>query len=89
MNNDLLKELNKNIVELKELVEMSNFDNRVAFNTKQAANYLSIKPYTLGQLARSGSIDFAKNGTSYIFRKKHLDAWLDKQERRAMNARNS
>lgn len=82
MQESLLLEIKEKLEELEEKMEVSNFDNRVSFNTKQAANYLSIAPYTLTQLARIGDIDFAKNGTNYIFRKKHLDDWLDKQERR-------
>lgn len=74
-----LKEINENILELRTLLENNN---RVAFNSKQAANYLSISVDTLLRLARINDIGFLKNGTSYIFRKKHLDDWLDKQEMR-------
>lgn len=82
MEETLLKELIKEIKELKEKIEISNFENRVAFNARQAANYLSVGYYTILQLARIGDIDFVKNGASYIFRKEHLDGWLDKQEKR-------
>lgn len=83
MEKALLIELNKNIEELKEKMEIANFNNRVAFNAYQAADYLSISYDTITRLARIGDIEFAKNGTNYIFRKEHLDRWLDKQERRA------
>ena len=82
MNEELLIELNKNIEELKEKMEVANFNNRVAFNAYQAADYLSIGYDTLLRLRKIGDIEYAKNGTNYIFRKEHLDRWLDKQERR-------
>lgn len=74
-----LVDLHKEILEIKELASL----NRQAFNAKQAADYLSVGYDTITRLARIGDIDFVKNGTSYIFRRKHLDDWLDKQERRA------
>lgn len=82
MDQELLLELNKNIQEIKENLEVANFDNRVAFNSRQAANYLSIGYDTILRLARIGDIEYIKNGTNYIFRKEYLDSWLDKQERR-------
>ncbi len=74
-----LVDLHKEIIEIKELASL----NRKTFNAKQAANYLSVSYDTITRLARIGDIDFVKNGTSYIFRRRHLDEWLDKQERRA------
>lgn len=83
MNENLLFELNRNIQELKEKMEVANFDNRVAFNSKQAAEYLTIGYDTLLRLRKIGDIEYIKNGTNYIFKKEHLDRWLDKQERRS------
>lgn len=83
MNEALLLELNKNIQELKEKLEAANFDNRVAFNAYQAADYLSIGYHTLLQLRKIGDIEYLNNGDRFIFRKEHLDRWLDKQERRS------
>lgn len=79
MNESLLLEIKEKLDELNGKME---FVGRVAFNSKQAASYLSIGYYTVLQLARIGDLEHIKNGTNYIFRKEHLDRWLDKQERR-------
>lgn len=78
----ILQELKKDILEIKELFDMKD---REVFNTKQAANYLSISTDSLLRYRRIGDIKYFKNGTSYLFRKKHLDDWLDKMERRYRN----
>jgi excisionase family DNA binding protein len=80
MNEALLLEIKQGLDELNEKMELAH---RVVFNSKQAANYLSIGYYTVLQLARIGDLEHIKNGTNYIFRKEHLDRWLDKQERRS------
>src|SRR5690625_4517896 len=74
----LLLEIKNKLDELEEKLDI----NRVAFNSKQAANYLSISVDTLLRMARIGEIRYLKNGSHYLFRKKYLDEWLDKQERR-------
>ena len=75
----LLLEIQTRLEKIEEMVDMGN---RVVFNSKQAANYLSISVDTLLRMARIGEIRYLKNGSHYLFRKKYLDEWLDKQERR-------
>ena len=77
METELIKELNKNI---KELIRLNKF-NQNAFNSREAAEYLRIGYDTILRLTRIGEIECIQNGTSYIYKKESLDAWLDRKTR--------
>lgn len=78
MEETLLKELNSNI---KELIRLNKFNQNV-FNAREAAEYLRVGYDTILRLTRIGSIEYVANGSSYIYKKEFLDAWLDKNRRR-------
>lgn len=80
MSEELLLEIKKGIDDLNEKLMMTKQE---VFDAKEAAIYLRIGYDTILRLARMGDIDYIKNGDRYIFKKEHLDRWLDKQERRS------
>ena len=75
MNEELVKEL---LNEIKELNKNINSINREVFDARGAAEYLSMGYGSLLRLARIRAIDYVSNGSSYLFKKEHLDEWLDK-----------
>lgn len=69
------------IGEIKTLTSTLKKINKEVFNARDAAEYLCISYDTILRLARIDDIEYVKNGSSYIFRKKHLDEWLDRKEK--------
>lgn len=78
MDELLLRDLNNNIKELNERVRKIN---QSVFNAREAAEYLRIGYDTILRLTRIGDIEYVPNGTSYIYKKKHLDDWLEKHSK--------
>lgn len=77
--NEVLKELNENIKELNERVRRINQN---VFNAREAADYLRIGYDTILRLTRIGQIEYVPNGSSYLYKKEHLDRWLDRNMKR-------
>ena len=75
---DLLREFTG---EVKELNGRIADLNKEVFTAEEAAEYLRIGYGTILQLARIGQIECVKNGTSYIFKKEHLNNWLNRNKR--------
>lgn len=61
---------------LDRLIELVAVPKEV-FSAKEAAAYLCISYDALMRYARIGVIRSAKNGSSRIFKKSWLDAWLE------------
>lgn len=75
MSGGLLKELVNNIKELNYTIKNLN---KQVYTAKEAAEYLCIGYETVLMYARIGEIEHVKNGNQYIFKKEHLDRWLDR-----------
>ena len=78
MNEALLAEL---VNEMKTLNRKLTRMNQEVFSAEEAAKYLRIGYSTMLQLARIGQIEHVRNGTSYIFKKEHLNKWLDRNKK--------
>ena len=78
MNEALLSEL---VSEMKALNKKLTRMNQEVFSAEEAAEYLRIGYSTMLQLARIGQIEHVRNGTSYIFKKEHLNKWLDRNKK--------
>lgn len=78
MNENLLAEL---VNEMKALNKKITRMNQEVFTSEEAAEYLRVGYSTILQLARIGQIEHVRNGTSYIFKKEHLNNWLDRNKK--------
>lgn len=81
MQEELLKELIQAVRELNENIKMMNSE---VFTAKEGAKYLKIGYDTILREARTGRIDHMKNGTDYLFKKEHLNSWLEKNKARVV-----
>ena len=78
MNEDLLAKL---VNEMEALNKKITRMNQEVFSAEEAAEYLRIGYSTILQLVRIGQIEHVRNGTSYIFKKEHLNNWLDRNKK--------
>lgn len=78
MNEALLLEIQKGIENLNEKLK---FAHKEVFDSKEAADYLTISRDTILREARIGRLEHAKNGTNYIFKKEYLDRWIEKNKK--------
>lgn len=78
MNENLLAEL---VNEIKVLNKKLTRMNQEVFSAEEAAEYLRIGYSTILQFVRIGQIEHVRNGTSYIFKKEHLNKWLDRNKK--------
>lgn len=81
MHEALLVEL---VNEMKALNKKLTRLNQEVFTSEEAAEYLRVGYSTILQLARIGQIEHVRNGTSYLFKKEHLDRWLDRNKREVL-----
>ena len=77
MNDLLIAALTEEIKTLNERIAKTN---KEVFTAHEAAEYLTISYDVITRLARIKKIEHIRNGTSYVFKKEHLDNWLDKNK---------
>ena len=66
---------------LKEIIpQLQQKVERVTFSTEEAATYLGISEQTLRTMCIQKQVPHSRARGRYLFRKKSLDEWMDKQE---------
>lgn len=55
---------------------MTKHIEKVAYNKREASNYIGVSPNTLMNILKAGRIHFLKAGSRFIIPKKSLDNFL-------------